>query len=253
MIRVFLPCHFARKRSTIPFLILLLVFVLVFVQSSFGAKRVSTQRPYVINNKRYYPIPNSDGFRQKGIASWYGGKFHGRRTSNGEVYNMYKMTAAHKTLPMNTMLLVHNIDNGRKTVVRVNDRGPFVRGRVIDLSYRAAKTLGVVRHGTARVHLTALAEGKLRKKGEPPKLKYTNFNEGEFYVQIGAFAKKINAIKLRKRFVNAGHSTVIQKYYSPERLLYRVQVYVGTTLNGAKRAEKALLAHGYEGAFIIAR
>lgn len=223
--------------------------VLACHPASAASRRPATQAPYVINKKRYFPIPNAHGYNEKGYASWYGKKFHGRRTSNGEIYDMYKMTAAHKTLPMNTMLLVKNTENGRQTVVRINDRGPFVRGRIIDLSYKAAKTLGVVRNGTARVHITALAE---KNKGSH-ELIYRDLTIGEFYVQIGAFAEKINAIKLQKRFTEAGHTTVIQKYFGPDKILYRVQVYAGKNIHHAERAEKALLEHGYVGAFIIAR
>lgn len=107
-----------------------------------AAKLPATQVPYIINSKRYYPIPNAHGYREKGIASWYGSDFHGRRTSNGEIYDMYGMTAAHKTLPMDTILMVRNLHNKKKVVVRVNDRGPFIRGRIIDLSFTAAKKLG---------------------------------------------------------------------------------------------------------------
>lgn len=221
--------------------------------TSFAAKRPATQIPYVINNKRYFPIPSAHGYKEQGIASWYGSDFHGRRTSNGEIYDMHAMTAAHKTLPMNTMLMVTNLHNKRKIVVRVNDRGPFVRGRIIDLSYKGARQLGIVGNGTAKVEIVALAEGSIHKKGTPPVLIYDELGVGEFYVQIGAFAKKINAIKLQKRFTDAGHTTVIQKYFGPESTLYRVQVYVGRNIKNAERAEKALLEHGYEGCFIIAR
>ncbi len=166
---------------------------------------------------------------------------------------MYKMTAAHKTLPMNTMLLVTNLQNKRKVVVRINDRGPFVRGRIIDLSYEAAKKLGIINNGTAKVQITALAEGTVGKRGGKPTLVHVDLMAGEFYVQIGAFAQKINAIKLQKRFTDAGHTTVIQKYFGPNDTLYRVQVYAGKTLQKAKRAEKALHEHGYVGSFIVAR
>jgi len=203
-----------------------------------------TQAPYVIKSKRYYPIPSASGFSQGGVASWYGKDFHGRRTSNGEIYNMYSMTAAHKTLPMNTMLLVKNMHNGKKTVVRINDRGPFVKGRIIDLSYTAAKKLDLVGSGVADVNIIALSEDNHS---------YPDLTSGEFYVQIGAFARKINAIKLQRRFTDAGHTTVMQKYFGPQSILYRVQVYAGKTLNNALRAERALLGHGYSGAFIIAR
>jgi len=218
-----------------------------------GSNNPATQAPYVINSKRYYPIPSSNGYRERGIASWYGEDFHGRMTSNGETYDMYAMTAAHKTLPMNTMLMVKNLDNGKKTMVRVNDRGPFVRGRVIDLSYKAAKMLDVVGNGTAKVDLVALAEGTVQKQGAPPTLVYSDLGAGEFYIQIGAFTQKINAIKLQKRFTDAGHTTVIQKYFGPKNIFYRVQVYAGKNIVNASQAEKALLEHGYIGCFIIAR
>lgn len=218
-----------------------------------AGKRPATQAPYVIKNKRYFPIPSAHGYSEKGIASWYGPGFHGRRTSNGEIYDKHAMTAAHKTLPMNTMLLVKNIDNGKKTVVRVNDRGPFVRGRVIDLSYKAAQIIGAINKGTARVQIVALAERNKDTNDRPGELIYSDLNAGEFYVQIGAFGQKINALKLQKRFTEAAHTTVIQKYFGPESILYRVQVYAGKDIHLAERAETALLDHGYVGAFIIAR
>lgn len=248
----FLTASIAKKLAwvLIPFLgIILFNNSLVFG----SGKQSPTQSPYIINSKRYYPIPSADGFSQKGVASWYGPDFHGRRTSNGETYNMHDMTAAHKTLPMNTMVLVKNLENGRKTIVRINDRGPFVQGRIIDLSYKAGKSLDIVANGTAKVHIIALAEGAIKQEGAEPTLIYNDLSAGEFYVQIGAFAQKINAIKLQKRFTDAGHTTVIQKYFGPEAVLYRVQVYAGKSLVYAQRAEKALLEHGYRGSFIIAR
>lgn len=235
----------------IPVLTLFSMIFVTTIQAS--GHRPRTQESYVINNKRYYPIPSAEGYSQKGIASWYGGKFHGRRTSNGEIYNKYSMTAAHKTLPMNTMLLVKNLENGKKTVVRINDRGPFVRGRIVDLSYKAAKELGIVKEGISRVKATALGEEAVIKWGESPTLVYQDLSVGEFYVQIGAFAQKTNAAKLQKRFTDAGHTTVTVKFFGPESILYRVQVYAGKTLTKAKRAENSLLKHGYVGAFAIAR
>lgn len=237
--------------ACIPILAILSIFLLTTVQAS--GHRPRTQKPYVIDGKRYYPIPSAEGYSEKGIASWYGGKFHGRKTSNGETYNKYSMTAAHKTLPMNTMLLVKNLENGKKTVVRINDRGPFVRGRIVDLSYKAAKNLGIVKNGTARVQAIALGEEAAHKWGESPTLVYKNLSAGEFYVQIGAFTQNYNAEKLVKRFTDAGHATVIKKDIKAESILYLVQVYVGETMQKAKRAEKALLEHGYVGSFIVAR
>ncbi|MCI6565238.1 MAG: septal ring lytic transglycosylase RlpA family protein [Campylobacter sp.] len=110
-------------------------------------------RPYTINGKTYYPTTVSVGDTALGIASWYGPNFHGKKTSNGETYNMNAMTAAHKTLPMNTMVRVINLGNGAQTTVRINDRGPFVAGRIIDLSKAAATSIGMIGAGTARVKL----------------------------------------------------------------------------------------------------
>lgn len=113
----------------------------------------ATMRPYTINGKTYYPTVVKVGDRASGIASWYGPDFHGKRTSNGEIYDMHAMTAAHKTLPMNTMVRVTNIKNGKNIIVRINDRGPFVAGRVIDLSKTGAVKLDVFNAGTAPVLL----------------------------------------------------------------------------------------------------
>jgi rare lipoprotein A len=211
------------------------------------------QEPYVIDNKTYYHNPSSEGFIQKGLASWYGSPFHGRKTSCGESYNMHSLTAAHKTLPMGTVLLVKNLENGKDTLVRVNDRGPFADGRILDLSYKAARALGVVDNGMAKVQIVALVEGEIQSEGEAPTLFYNDLALGEFYVQIGSFAKKNNAMKLQKRFADAGHTTVIHQSFNPKDILYRVHVYVGKTLQSARIAEKALLESGYVGAFVIAR
>jgi len=118
--------------------------------------RPQNQKSYVVLGKRYYPMSKSAGYREKGIASWYGKKFHGRKTAIGETYDMYKMTAAHKTLPLPSYVEVTNLDNGRKIVVRVNDRGPFHGGRIIDLSYAGAKKLGIIGQGTGRVEVSAI-------------------------------------------------------------------------------------------------
>lgn len=112
--------------------------------------------PYVINGQKYHLLPQAQGYVKKGLASWYGNKFHGRKTANGEVYNMYGMTAAHKTLPIPCYVRVTNLNNQRSVIVRVNDRGPFLGGRIIDLSYAAAKKLGYANHGTALVEVSVI-------------------------------------------------------------------------------------------------
>lgn len=122
--------------------------------------RWGNKTPYTVLGKRYHVLPSVEGYRQRGVASWYGKKFHGHTTSNGEVYDMYQMSAAHKSLPLPSYVRVTNLDNGRQVVVRVNDRGPFHDGRVIDLSYAAAYRLDMLGGGTARVEVEAIIPGE---------------------------------------------------------------------------------------------
>lgn len=127
-----------------------------------------TMRPYTVFGITYYPFVAKLGDEFDGIASWYGPDFHSKMTSNGETYNMYDLTAAHKTLPMNTVVKVENLDNGRSIIVRINDRGPFVSGRIIDLSNKAANDIDMVRRGTANVRITVLGyNGEIENKNAP--------------------------------------------------------------------------------------
>jgi rare lipoprotein A len=214
------------------------------------------QKPYRINGKTYYPIDSADGYRERGQASWYGKKFHGRKTANGETYNMYAKTAAHKILPMGTVLLVRNLDNGRETVVRVNDRGPFIRGRIIDLSYTAANELDMVRSGVASAEIIAMGEspGTGGKGGRKPgKLEHPDFFNGNYFIQIGSFLNRNNAENLARFFMGQGVKVVIQPYITSGHTYYRVQVFAGTSLKMAKILEQKFLQTGYPGSFIFAR
>jgi len=236
-----------------------------------GANRPgkATQRPYVIGGKTYYPVPNAEGYRECGIASWYGHPFHGRTTANGETYNMYAHTAAHKTLPMGTMLLVKNQANNRSTVVRINDRGPFVRDRIIDLSYRAAQEIGMITNGTAKVCITALGEdvahaarpvAKQAKQGAAVKasatarvLKHANFDQGNFYIQVGSFTSHAQARTLAKRFAARGRDVIIQEFPAAGTHLFRVMIFSSTSLKKARAEKKYLVQHGFPYALVIAR
>ena len=151
---------------------------------------------YTQFGERYCPMISAEGFVETGVASWYGEDFHGKPTALGEPYNMYAMTAAHKTLPLPTMVRVTNLETGRSAELRVNDRGPFVKGRVIDLSYSAARELGVVRRGTARVRIEALESG-----GSPQP---DRSGGAHAYLQAGAFAFRENAAKLYYRIQQSG-------------------------------------------------
>ena len=183
-------------------------------------------------------MDSSKGFRQKGNASWYGTKFHGQRASSGETYNMYAMTAAHKTLPLPTYVEVTNLDNGRKAVVKVNDRGPFHDGRIIDLSYAAATKLGVVATGTAPVEIRVVNSAASKERSEPVAgidEQYIDEN-GKLYVQIAAFSTEENALKLikdlrEKRF----HSVRIHVDNNNGKLLYRVRIGPMPTDNVAEK------------------
>lgn len=216
----------------------------------------ATQRPYIINNRVYYPIPSARGYQETGVASWYGSDFHGKKTSNGETYNMHGPTAAHKILPMNTMVLVQNLENGRKTVVRINDRGPFVKDRIIDLSYLTAKELGIFQNGTAKVRIVALAEKRGEERDrftDEEEFDIQDFNRGEFYIQVGAFTIKSNARRLAEKFAQSGRDVIIQSFTTPENTFYRVMVFSGNHLNQARALEDYLSRNGFPGAFVIAK
>lgn len=225
----------------------------------------ATQRPYVIKGITYYPIPSAEGYIERGKASWYGKPFHGRRTANGEIYNMYGDTAAHKTLPMHTMLLVRNLENGRTATVRINDRGPFVRERIVDLTYTKAAALGIVRNGTAEVEIIALeqrdAEPTPRprptKAGNatppPAKPQVQDFDKGNFYVQVGAFEKVENARILAEAFSRRGRDVIIQQYPAAGMNLYRVMIFAGTSLTRAKMYQQQLETEGFRYAMLLAR
>ena len=158
----------------------------------------ATMKSYVVAGKRYYPTSARVGDRLIGIASWYGPNFHAKRTSNGEIYDMYAMTAAHKTLPMNTMVKVTNLENGKSVIVRVNDRGPFVARRIIDLSNVAARKIDMVKKGTAKVKITILGfNAKIaRTKAQRDEVATV----GKFYVQVGAFKKLLGANVVKRKF-----------------------------------------------------
>ncbi len=213
----------------------------------------ATYRPYTVNGRTYYPLPTAHGFVEVGKASWYGRGFHGRTTASGEVYDMHKMTAAHRILPMNTYVRVTNLSNGREAVVRINDRGPFAKGRIIDLSYAAAKRLGMVGPGVARVRVEALGEGRADASGRPVFTFYPDFEHGRFFIQVGAFTNRNNAERLRRKLARRFGDVVIFRQVVRGRLFYRVQIFAAATYTAAK-AFKARLEHaGFPGAFVIAR
>ncbi|MGA9030994.1 MAG: septal ring lytic transglycosylase RlpA family protein [Sulfuricaulis sp.] len=174
-------------------------------------------KSYVVYGVTYLPLTDSRGYRERGIASWYGKKFHSKRTSSGEPYDMYAMTAAHKTLPLPSYVRVRNLQNGRSVVVRVNDRGPFLHNRLIDLSYAAAARLGILGTGTGVVEVEAVSPDEpatqvAQAKTYPlqviapavaaeelPSSAPANATSPKLYLQVGAFTQWDNAANLRNR------------------------------------------------------
>ena len=218
------------------------------------ATKDRTLRPYVVNGTKFYPLSSSEGFVQTGLASWYGPKFHGNKTASGERYNMYKKTAAHKTLPLGTYVKVLNLDNGKQTVVRINDRGPFVKGRIIDLSYTAAKEIGLVGPGVAKVKVTALGKQVDTIKspvGTKPVIEIPEMNRGLFTVQVGAFIRQENALKLADRLKVIFKNVDIEVNKIRSQTIYRVRVSRIKTLTKATRVEKRLEDMGFKQAFIV--
>jgi len=175
--------------------------------------RYGNHSPYTVLGKTYTVLPTSKGYHERGIASWYGSKFHGRRTSSGEPYDMHLATAAHKSLPLPTYAEVTNLDNGRKMIVKINDRGPFHKDRIIDLSYAAAIKLGVDQTGTARIDVRAIDVDRSKRK--PKKIA-----DGTF-LQVGAFSKRKTADDLAGKMIAAQLKPVSIK---KSRGLYKVWI-----------------------------
>ena len=179
--------------------------------------------------RRYFVLPSADGYDERGVASWYGPTFHGGNTSSGEPYNMYGMTAAHKTLPLPTYARVTNLANGRSVVVRINDRGPFVANRIIDLSYTAAAKLDMLREGTAWVEVRALTPGAAAVPAETPAAPAPTAPPAApalplLYVQTGAFADPANAERQLGRLHAAGLASAFVMPPPEGSQLYRVRI-----------------------------
>lgn len=259
-----------------------------FKSSTSSSKSSSaTMRPYTINGKTYYPTTVNVGESAQGTASWYGPNFHGKKTSNGETYNMNAMTAAHKTLPMNTMVKVINLKNNKSTIVRINDRGPFVAGRIIDLSRAAASAIDMLGSGTAPVRLevvgfsgaisaqntqntqtqgtysgTGVSGGVINKNTIKEEIKTaikTKTNEtlssalstigGIFMVQIGAFKNEAGAKAFSQKYSGTnGYKSVVKTFDIDGQKIYRV------FLDGFRSEAEArdfVNSKNFGGAFII--
>ena len=210
------------------------------------------QKPYTINGERYEPLSSHEGFVQAGIASWYGSDFHGKKTSNGETYDMYAMTAAHKTLPLGVYVKVSNRNNGRDTVVRINDRGPFVSGRIIDLSYSAAKDLRVVEGGTAPVKIEALGYLDDTVKGKTTYHPPASYDKGSFGIQVGAFGTMENAQRMADSVKKRYGAAVIQEAVVNGTRYYRVRAGNYASLKEAEQVRERSSDKVIVGGFVVA-
>jgi rare lipoprotein A len=192
---------------------------------------------YHVNGHTYEVMTSASGYRTRGLASWYGTKFHKKRTSSGEDYDMYALTAAHKTLPIPCYVRVKNLDNGREALVKVNDRGPFHEGRVIDLSYAAAAQLNLFPKGTASVEIEALTLSG--PKGQ---------HVAHYYLQAGAFNSRHLAEALQKKLSRLSPSPVfIEKYQ--QHFLVRVGPFANKAMTDSLK--RVLARNGVVGSFSL--
>lgn len=213
---------------------------------------------YTVLGKRYSPTYVKVGQVMKGVSSWYGPNFHGKRTSNGEVYNMHARTAAHKTWPMDTMVKVKNLQNGKSTIVRINDRGPFVRGRIIDCSYTAGKEIGLDRMGVAKVAIQVVGfAGKVQSAASIAKSKKTKTETrvmlSNFGVQVGAFKRREGAEVTRKMFASMykKYKPVVKAFNNVDgsgEVMYRVWLM---GFGSEQEARDFKDCNNLEGAFIV--
>ncbi len=204
---------------------------------------------YEVLGKRYKVMAESRGYKETGVASWYGTKFHGRKTSNGEVYNMYAMTAAHKTLPIPSYVRVTNLKNKRSVVLRVNDRGPFHDNRIIDLSYTAATKLGIRQMGTGLVEVTALEYDSAETKNQTDS---RSSRQSAYYLQVGAFISPISAKRVQTRLTSSKIPfSRILRVQNKGNDIYKVQVGPLYSESLAEKENEKLTQMGIANALLI--
>ena len=225
-------------------------------ERSSEALRKSTMKPYCVRGKWYYPVAVEEGDTFTGKASWYGPDFHGHLTANGERYNMYARTAASKTLPINTYVKVTNLNNGKETVVRINDRGPFVENRIIDLSYKAAKEIGLIKKGVVPVRLEVISHNSDANKYATKRVEEKRYavvkkqdtvkNKRSYFVQIATLREKKRALELRKKY------NLLNRKYKPyvfaKNNIYKLVIGKFKTSSEAKRF---ISKNGFRGAFVV--
>ena len=215
-----------------------------------GSKKVpATMRPYSVFGKRYYPTKVRVGETFYGISSWYGPDFDGKMTSSGEIYDMHALTAAHKTLPMQTKVRVTNRANGKSVIVRINDRGPFVGERIIDLSNKAAHKIDMVKKGTANVKLEVLSVNDNVRATSTAVKRPVTMNYKSYAIQIGSFSKIEGAMRVQEQYDGyKGHSSVIKDSETEGKRLFKVLLKGFATENEAREFKNG---SPFQNAFIV--
>ncbi len=232
----------------------LLIVAMVILVPGCGPRKIpppgppGTQKPYSVFGRTYYPLTEAEGYQEEGMASWYGRPFHGRRTASGEKYNMYALTAAHRILPLGTHVRVTNLQNQASIQVRINDRGPFVRGRIIDLSFAAAQKIGLVGPGVAPVRVVVLGQ-PIQPGGEAPP-----FKMGPFTIQVGAFTDLANARRLAERLESRyGPGTAqISRFNDGTKTYHRVRAFSLPDRSSAEAKLTRLAEDGFGVGFVVA-
>ena len=223
--------------------------------------RGGNRSTYEVWGKSYNVLPSHIGYKAEGIASWYGLKFHGHKTSNGEIYDIYKMSAAHKSLPIPSFAKVTNLDNGKSVVVRVNDRGPFHENRLIDLSYSAASRLNILKQGTGRVRVEAIDARnlavKVKREDITPKIQAKDSEQPDppvigAYLQVGSFSKESSALSVQSRLSAIdGVRVVIKKVRHDDSEFHRVLVGPLTDTLSIDSMMQNLESMGYSSPLLI--
>ncbi len=210
------------------------------------------QKPYTVNGTRYEPLSSHEGFVQEGTASSYGRDFHGRKTSSGEPFDMNAMTAAHKTLPLGVYVKVRHKRTGREIVVRINDRGPFVRERIIDLSEGAARRLEMIQEGVAAVKITALGYKIDQKSGEAEYRAPVSYDKGSFALQVAALKNRANAYRYADELKGKYGAADVQEAIVEGSMFYRVRLGNYSSLQAAQSAQESFERKGFPGNFAVA-
>lgn len=215
---------------------------LLFIVSCIGGRSVARESRGKISYEHDDP-KTFDGYTQIGIASWYGDKEHGNKAASGEKFNRYAYTAAHKSLPFGTVARVTNLQNGKDVVVMINDRGPFIRGRVIDLSYASARSIELIKTGTAKVKIEVVSS---------PSSRSDSYFKPIYTVQVGSFSSKVNALLVRSDLRSEVKDDIrVEKVKVKGDIYYRVRVGMFSTKPQAKKLQKKLKKYGYKGKVVL--